>query len=351
MKKLLAILLALAMVFCFAACGGSSDSGDGGGTDAEPAEVLNVTLYSANTGNTAAEAIVEMAELMNERSDGAVNANAIEAGTIGYQDEAIQMMYSNDLQIVVDTIDLVNNDLPGSCTWSSLTYLFNTDEEAEEAWDNRGWLFQACAEYSAEGADRHIFNYIYNGFKNISLNKPVTSFEDWQGLKCRVGTTPWYHTLLQAYGFQTVSNIEPYTSLQNGTVDGIYFSEEGDQTFKLEEIIGQLVQTHDTYGSNLYSCTETWWSTLTPEQQEFIDGIVVECATKYNEISKASVAEYVESLPGLGVEVLQPDENMKNSLKKAAVFMWEDFFADENVPDSIKDPCRECFEKNYEGIA
>ncbi len=358
MKKILAILLSLALVFAFVACGGSNEEpapADEGEAAEEPAETtvepVNVVMYSPNTGNYAEKALIKMSEVMEEMSGGLLKPVLIDAGTAGYQDEAVQGMMSGDMNLIVNTVDQLENYVPNVGNWMSWPFLFNSDEEASEVWDKGGWMFQRVQEQAAEKGGIHVFIYIYNGWKNLCFKGDVNGFDAWQGLKCRVPATDLFHDLCARYGLQTVSGIDPYTSLQNGTVDSIYFSEEAFQTFKLEEVMKSCVITHDTYGSNLYTCSEAFWQSLAPEQQEALQKIVCEIGDEYNNMSRESAeGEYMDSLPGLGINVYQIDDATKTAMKKATVSFWEEKLADEAYDEDFRNTFREVFEKNYADV-
>lgn len=351
LKKLAAAILLPVMVLSLAACGGdstdssSAESGDSGSTDP-----ITVIFYSPNTGNYASQAIVVMAERLTEESNGTMIGQVIDAGTAGTQDEAVQAMMSGDMQVIVNTVDQLENQMPGCGNWLSWPFVFDTEEQAEEAWDNGGWMLQRVKEQAAEGGV-HVFDYIYSGFKTLAFNKPVHSYEDWQGMKVRVPATELFLDLNARYGLQTVSGIDPYTSLQNNTVDAVYFGEEGHQTFKLEEVMTCLVMTHDTYGSNLYTCSEAWWNSLSEEQQTILDTIVHEVGSEYNQMSKDSITAYVEGLEEKGVEVVYPDEEWINDMKKATISFWEEKLEDETYDADFRQKMRtEVFEVNYADV-
>ena len=161
MKKILAILLSLALVFAFVACGGSNEEpapADEGEAAEEPAaeepavEPVNVIMYSPNTGNAAEKALIKMSEVMEEMSGGLLKPVLIDAGTAGYQDEAVQGMMSGDMNLIVNTVDQLENYVPNVGNWMSWPFLFNSDEEASEVWDKGGWMFQRVQEQAAEKA-------------------------------------------------------------------------------------------------------------------------------------------------------------------------------------------------------
>ena len=355
-RRILSAVLAAVLVLGLAACGSSksdsSASGNSGnsgssGSDEKP---ITVILYSPNSGNFASQAVEVMAQRLTQESGGKIIGNCIGAGSAGTQDEAVQAMMSGDMQIIVNTVDQLENQMPGCGNWLSWPFIFDSEAQAEEAWDNGGWMLQRVKDQAAEGGV-HVFNYIYSGFKTFAFNKPVHSFADWQGMKVRVPNTALFLDLIARYGCQSVSGIDPYTSLQNGTVDGIYFGEEGHQTFKLEEVMTTLVMTHDTYGSNLYTCSEAWWNSLSAEQQELIDKIVMEVSAEYNQKSKDSIADYVKGLEERGIDIVYPDDAWINEMKKATISFWEEKLADDTYDADFREKLRtDVYEVNYADV-
>ena len=362
MKKILATVLVLTMLFALAACGGGDKGGstsDAGSGTSAPSETpsggevkpVNVVFYSANTGNAAEKALKVMVEQLETTSNGTLKGVLIDAGTAGYQDEAVQAMMAGDMNVIVNTVDMLENYVPNVGNWMSWPFLFDSDAEAQEVWDKGGWMFQRVQEQAADKGGIHLFTYVYNGWKNLCFKGDVDGWDAWQGLKCRVPATDLFHTLCGAYGLQTVSGIDPYTSRQNGTVDSVYFSEEAFQTFKLEEVMKSCVITHDTYGSNLYTCSEAFWKTLSPEQQEALNEVVIGVGTEYNDMSRESAeGEYMDSLPGMGINVYQMDDYTRQMMKKATVSFWEEKLQDEAYDQDFRDTFREVFEKNYADV-
>ena len=343
MKRVLTAILALTMMVSLAACGGdTAEEGGSGGESAggDSGSPMTVIFYSPNSGNYASEALKVMASELTERSGGSMVGQVIEAGSAGTQEEAVQAMMSGDMHVIVNTIDRLENQIPGSSgSWLSLPFLFNNDEQAETDYYN-GWMLDKMKELALAGGV-HVYDYIYNGFKCISFTSDVHSFDDWQNMKVRVPANDLFNVLCAAYGMQTVAGIDMYTSLQNGTVDAVLQSEEGHQTFKLEEVISELVLTHDTFGSNLYSSSEAWYQSLTDEQKAVLDEVILEVSAEYNQLSMDSIEEYVNvTLPEAGVEVVIPDEEWKNDMKRASISLWEDFLNNESYDAELRERLR-----------
>lgn len=349
-KKIFALVLVAVMIFAAVACNSTQEkpTGTEGNSDVK---AVNVVFYSPNTGNYAEKAIKVMAEQLETVSNGTLKGVLIDAGTAGYQDEAVQAMMSGDMNVIVNTVDMLENYVPNVGNWMSWPFLFKSDAEASEVWDKGGWMWERVANQAAEKGGVHLFTYVYNGWKNLCFKGDVNGWDAWQNLKCRVPATDLFHTLVGAYGLQTVSGIDPYTSLQNGTVDSIYFSEEAFQTFKLDEIMKSCVITHDTYGSNLYTCSEAFWKSLSAEQQAALEKVVVEIGTEYNDMSRADAeGAYMESLPGKGINVYQIDDYTKQMMKKATVKFWQEKLEDTAYDEDFRTTFKEVFEENYADV-
>lgn len=366
-KRLFALLLVVALLLPLMACGGSggagssaapsapvsagadagADSAADSGADATP---ITVTFYSPNSGNFASQALTVMAQQLTEKSGGLMTGNVIEAGTAGTQDEAAQMMMSNDLQVIVYTVDQMSNQVPGAGDWLSLPFLFDSEQQAATDYE-QGWMLEKVKELAAVG-NIHVFDYVYSGFKCISFTKPVHSYADWQNLKVRVPNNPMFHDLCGAYGMQTVAGIDMYTSMQNGTVDAVLQGEEGHQVFKLEEVMMELVQIHDTYGSNFYVCNEPWFQSLSADQQQLLNEVITEVSAEYNQKSKDAITEYVEvTLPANNVELVVPDTEWKNAMKKAVIPVWEAAFANPNYNAELMERLKaEYYEVNFADV-
>ena len=107
MKKFISALLACAMVFSLAACGGGNTGNTGnagntsnasnnnanstGGNNGGDIKPVKLTVYSPGNENAVpTKAIVEYARLVNEASNGAITLDVHHSGELGNDAEAIE---------------------------------------------------------------------------------------------------------------------------------------------------------------------------------------------------------------------------------------------------------------------
>ena len=65
---------------------------------------------------------------------------------------------------------------------------------------------------------------------------------------------------------------------------------------------------------------------------------------------ESAEGEYMDSLPGLGINVYQIDDATKTAMKKATISFWEEKLADEAYDEDFRNTFREVFEKNYADV-
>ena len=156
MKKVLAILLTLVLIFSFAACG-SSESNEGG--EAEK------PTYNWQIGNVLAAdqpwdmGLVKFAELLNEYSDGRITATVQSGGVLGSEIEMLEAVQMGTLDISIAS----TASYSGFCdqlNYFDLPYLFQTTESAWAVMDE--WL-TADRQAAMEGTGFHLLGFMDNG--------------------------------------------------------------------------------------------------------------------------------------------------------------------------------------------
>lgn len=227
MKKVLALILSLALMLpVLTACGssnsGTSTSGTNGGTGEEQDVynfkfecVLNEASYWYQMG-------VKMAEMLDERSDGRlkmeVYANAQLAG--GNQQKGLENVINNVVQVDCRSSMLwqVMDDKLG--IWAIPFFYDSSEQIIDELQYAEGGQAYA-AEF--ENLGLKMIGLVEYGPRPIATNKPLTSFDDIQGMRIRVASVPLHLDSLKAIGADPMAMnwSEMYTGLQQGTVDGM----------------------------------------------------------------------------------------------------------------------------------
>ena len=210
MKKLISLLLTLAMVFAIAGVGASFASAD----ELKPVKLI---AYCPGSG-VPYDTLVKFSELVAEASNGAIDLEVHESGTLGNDAEAIESTR-------MGTIDVICAGTSGFTAFYEpakvldLPFLFSDAK-------------QACEVMNGEVGEEIFANFpqfglVYlgegdNGLRHISTtNRPIHTAADVEGLKIRVPTSQLYLDVWEALGATPVALALPELALAlaNGTAE------------------------------------------------------------------------------------------------------------------------------------
>lgn len=327
MKKLISALLAGAMVFSLAACGGGNkDNGNNAGgsnagasqpggssagastPDEAKIDPVTLTIYSpGNENSVPTKTIIEYARLVNEASNGAITLDVHHSNELGNDAEAIESTR-------MGTIDIIFAGTSGFTAFYEpakvldLPFLFDSAEQAYEVTNGEigEKIFAGFSDYSlvylAEGD---------NGMRHISTtNRPIHTAADVAGLKIRVPTSQLYLDVWEALGATPVALALPELALalSNGTAEG-----QDNATYHL---VANATYDDIKYFSNInymwMGCTmavnSTTWGKLDPAVQTILKE-QAKAAAKYSFDTIAADNETAtKTLQDAGVEFdFEPD--------------------------------------------
>mgnify|MGYP000199386016 FL=1 len=202
MKKLLALLLTLAMTLSLAACGSNGDSStEQSGDDTTTEESSGDTAtYSFTVGTNTAEDSVnhllaaKFKELIEERSGGAVTVTLYENGSLGGDAELTESCIAGTVDFIVGMTGSLVNYIPEAALFD-LPNVFPDLETAREVLDGP-ILAELQTAYEAGGLK--LFGYADSGFRVMSSNKAVRQMSDFSGIKIRTMENPNHIAYWQA---------------------------------------------------------------------------------------------------------------------------------------------------------
>lgn len=303
-KKLLSIVLASAVVASLAACGSSSSdsSSSSSTTAASTAETTSDTSAAATTSAEAADtteasgdALVlkwsevngdeygatvgakAFAEKINEISNGQIQIDLYENGTLGDEKTSMQGIQMGTLDIFRGNASSLPNYGASEIGLTGLPYLFQDMEQFEEmATSSLGQeLLDSVAEedpgYVAIGwlveGPRSMF-ITEDTYKNLG-NPTEFTIDMMKGLKIRVPETDLMVNTMDALGASAtpIAYSELYSSLQSGVIDG---AENGVTSYlsnSFNEVAPYFIQDAHTFGCGVILVSQQTWDSLSEEQQ------------------------------------------------------------------------------------
>ena len=297
MKKLIAILLTLAMVFALAACGGStgtSSSASTNGTAGTSAPASNGGSASESTGAGYPKMNIVMTcngqsdaandciganlfkQYMEEKSGGNITVTIYNNDQLagGDMTKGLELVIGGDVQIDIHStsiISRIDNRLMVSC----LPWAFASYEDCENA-----FLGGEGGKFVASVLAEHGLTYLgalHNGFKAMTSSKcQITKPADLVGQKIRTPGGDLWNGFWSALGAspQAMSWAEVYTAMQQGTIDGHDNSLSTINSANVQEVQHYITISNHTYEAFTWTANTAWFDGLDADTQ----ALILECA-------------------------------------------------------------------------
>ncbi len=277
MKKVLLILLALAMVFSLAACGNGADDSEGGdssngeasGNENVETKVITVSTKFVDDEQTAIS-LKKVVEAVNERSDGSLELQLFTSGVLPIGKDGMEQIVQGSDWILVEGVNFLGDYVPD---YNAVTgpFLYSTFDE----------YFAMMQTDLVQNLNRQIeedhgvkvlsLDWVF-GFRSMMTNKPITSPDDMNGMNIRVPTSQLYTYTIEAMGGNPVSMPYPdtYAAIQQGVIDGVEGSIMTYYGTQQYENVKEYSLTNHLLGVSAISISTDLWDTLTEEEQTII---------------------------------------------------------------------------------
>lgn len=313
-KRMLSLVLALAMTLLLAACGSpekpvSSNTGDnsGAGDDAGITESYNWTVSSGlAVGSSWDLGLLRFADLLNERSGGKITLTVHSGGTLGSAKETLEGVQMGSIDFIVESSASLSNFTDAMSVFD-LPYLFKDREEARKGLSGDAALGQLEA---LEAVGFKGINYWENGIYAIGSVKEVRSLSDLAGMRVRSIDSPLQADVYAALGAQPVVLAwgDIYTSLQQGVIDAVSSTTVPNMyTTNFYEVAPYIVLSNHGYSPAPLLCNLDMWNSLPANVQE----LVIECANEardyHYEVCDEQMEEFRSNMEANGATFIELD--------------------------------------------
>ena len=217
MKKFLAIVMALSMVFALCAVSASADVAD------DPKVTLVYAEVNPLEGTTVGEVATTFKAAVEELSGGSVTIDIQAGGVLGSENDVLDSILAGSTLIDISRISAFALSSYG-CSKATLLSLPFTFVSREHFWNFAA--SDLAQEFLMEPQEaglpvRGIF-YGEEGFRHFFTNFDINGIDDLQGKKIRVSNDPVMVGMVEGLGASAtvVAFGELYSALQTGVVDG-----------------------------------------------------------------------------------------------------------------------------------
>ena len=331
LTKALGVSLLSASLFALVGCGGqdkpAASSQTAQTSQSAPAKAEPIILRAGHDSPETvpvAMGLAKWAELVNERTNGAVQIQVFNNGTVGSASD-----YAVNCQLGTLDIGAVNQSVMTSFISDiaavDIPYLITSYEEADKLFANNGPLTQYYTNEIAKAGINIINMDVWEvGFREFTNSiRPIKSASDISGIKLRVMDSKIHQGFWRALGADPVpmSWGEAYTALQQKAIDGVENAISVLDGNNINEVNQYLVMTDHNYSSIFIIFSEKSWNKLTPEQQKIVQESAREAGKFEREEQRRQAKAAVDNLAKKGMTVTEVN---KEEMKAAVASFLEE---------------------------
>lgn len=271
MKKYLALLLALVMVFALCACG-SEPAPQGDEKDKEPVSDKTFTIKIAceNSDNYPATlGLYAMEKYVEEHTNGKVQVEVCASGQLGGEEDTLEQVAQGTLEMAVASFAPVVSYVP-SFEVMDIPFVYNSYEEAWLVLDSYVGtnLLDSMEEYGLKG-----MAFMENGMRQVTSSQgSIETMDSFKNLKIRTMQNNNHMAFFQAMGANPtpVPFSELYMALSQKIADAQENPIANVTDKKLYEVQDYLSLTNHIYDAMPLVCNLKFFQSMPAEYQAVV---------------------------------------------------------------------------------
>lgn len=296
-------------------------------SSAYAAVTINVGYENATT-EPAAKAVERWKALVEEKSGGSIKMMLFPNSALGKKLDLIDSMIMGENVITVtDGAFLADYGVPDFGIFYA-PFMFDSWEEEFAAIDS-DWYAGLCDQLAnASGLRVLTSNWIY-GSRDLMSIKPIILPADLKGLKLRVSSNDLSITSFNDLGAASVGMDmgEVYQALQTGTIDAVENPVTSLANRSFHEVAKYVVRDAHILAVSMWICGESFFQSLTAEQQKILMECADEAGLYNNELQDAATEDALKLLKSAGVTITELTPEQKAAWIEAGQYFYKNHTA------------------------
>ncbi len=333
LKKILAVVLALSMLFALGACGRPADSGKTGQTGDEKI-VIKIGHTDTSTRSTHLQ-MEEFGKKLSEATNGKAVVEVFSDGQLGDDPDLAAGVKLGTVTMYFGLASVVSSIVGPEASCVDLPYLYSTYEDwYKGTYENGGLeLFNEML----EGSGYYCLGMIYNGMRCVASSAKIYhSPADLKGQKVRIAQNELNIELWRDMGANPTPMAwgEAITALSQGTVEGFDHALGVFNDFNIYQIAPYITVTNHCSSPYPLVCSSEWLESLPEDVREAVKTLALEACKQQCAIERENEFGYLDNFEAGGATcyTLTPEEIevFKESVKPC-YDMWREKCGDEIV--------------------
>ena len=319
MKKWLALLMVLVMVFSLAACSSETETpattetaaaGSTDTTESAPTDEEVTLIFSVNAvpGDAHYEAMMKFEEVAEAKSNGSIKVDTFHSGSLFKQDQELAAVKSGQADIVYMSASWLAEGSPWISMFSA-GYMFKSYEHMTAALNGEVGAEVFDTVVSEQGVRPLKAFYLGTRQVNLVKDKEIKVPSDLNGINLRMPNSDAWLFLGQALGANPtpIAFSELYMALQTGTVDGQDNPLPTVQSAKFYEVTKSISITNHLVDSVWPTINEAKWQSLSDNQKQIVLDAMEEARALCDDTNLGREAELIEFFKSEGLSVYNSD--------------------------------------------
>lgn len=290
---------------------------------ADNAVVINVGYENAVT-EPAAKAAEKWKELVAEKSGGTIDLELFPNSTLGKKNDLIdQMLLGQNVITVADGAFLADYGVKDFGFFYA-PYAFDNWDQLWTVLDS-DWYSDLKDKLAQAGGIRVVSsNWIY-GARDILSTKQVKTPADLKGLKLRVSSNDLSVKSFESLGATPVGMdmSDVYQAMSGKTIDAVENPITSLYNRSFQEVGKYLCKDEHILATSMWICGESFYSTLTEEQQKWLCEAADEAGLYNNDLYEDATTEAEKGMTDAGVTIYTPTDSEKKEWIDAAQPFFE----------------------------
>lgn len=279
--------------------------------------------HSEAIGSPFTNAFDEWTQVLNERSNGRINAQHFPASQLGGLAQLLEMSRIGTIQVTAAGPDSEESIAPEiAATAGAPGFIYKNEDHVDAVL--QGEIGEQISEIARKKTGVEFIAYGEVGFRHLLTKQPVTDLASLQGVKLRVPEVRIWVDFWKALGANPtpLPYSEQYSALSTGVIDGLdsdYFSVLG---FKWHEQAKHVLPTYHWFLPKAIRMNAAWLDALPDDLQELCRTSAKEVFATQRATNRAGADQALEDLKAVGCTVhpFPPEEKAKWEEASAALF-------------------------------
>ena len=336
MKKLLALVLCLTMIFALCACGARGEQAasapaaapaDGEEAAAAPAEKYELVIGHVYSEDSLEHAqMLKIEEVAEAKAGGALDVIIYANEQLGAEQDIAEQVVTGACDVGFSEGSVwatVIND--NKVSVFGLPFQYSGPEAAKKVTEE---LIRPELNKLLEGTGIYCLGNVYSGFRHVlTVDKPVLGLEDLAGLKFRVPNATVYVEMFKLMGANptTTAFSETYQALQQGVVEGAECDLANIVQQNWHEVNNYMSYTYHLAAMNVIMINADKWASYPAEIQTAIQDAVIESEQYCFELRATADAEYIGAIEEKGVEITTLPDEVIAEMRAACQPLYDEF--------------------------